>query len=170
MPVVRAVWRLKSCHAHPVGAIAEGPSDERDGAAKGMVSYLNIEPAHASIEIGHIWLGPGIQNSRAATEALWLLLHHALDDLDYRRMEWKCDALNAASRAAANRLGFSYEGIFYEHRVVKGHNRDTAWFSILDGEWPAIRLNFQRWLSPDNFDAAGRQRQSLRALNWSAGE
>ncbi|HET7034913.1 MAG TPA: GNAT family protein [Thermomicrobiaceae bacterium] len=143
--------------------------DERDGAAQGMASYLNIEPAHASIEIGHIWLGPGVQNSRAATEALYLLLHHALDELGYRRMEWKCDARNAASRSAAHRLGFSFEGIFYQHRVVKGHNRDTAWFSILDGEWPAIRANFQHWLTPENFDANGRQRASLRALNWGAG-
>jgi RimJ/RimL family protein N-acetyltransferase len=144
-------------------------SDSGSGQAAGMASYLNIEPAHGSIEIGHIWFSPSLQQSRGTTEALYLLLRHALDDLGYRRMEWKCDALNAPSRAAATRLGFSFEGIFYQHRVVKGLNRDTAWFSILDGEWPPLRANFEAWLSPGNFDETGRQRRSLRELNWPAG-
>jgi len=138
--------------------------------AGGMVSYLNIEPKASSIELGHIWFGPAMQNTAAATEALFLLLRHALDDLGYRRVEWKCDALNAASRRAAVRLGFAFEGIFYQHRVVKGRNRDTAWFALLDGEWPSIRANFETWLAPDNFDAAGRQRRSLGALNRATRE
>ena len=102
------------------------------GTAEGVASLMTIEPDHRSIEIGHIWLGPGLQRTPAATEALYLLIAHAMDDLGYRRMEWKCNAANAASRAAAVRLGFTHEGVFYQHRIVKGCNRDTAWFSILD--------------------------------------
>lgn len=137
------------------------------GNAEGVASLMTIEPAHRSIEIGHIWLGPGLQRTPAATEALYLLIAHAMDreDLGYRRMEWKCNAANATSRAAAVRLGFTHEGVFYQHRIVKGCNRDTAWFSILDAEWPAIRANFEAWLDPANFDAEGRQRRSLGDLN-----
>ena len=135
------------------------------GRAEGVASLMSIEPAHRSIEIGHIWLSPELQRTPAATEGLFLLIAHALDDLGYRRMEWKCNAANAASRGAACRLGFTHEGVFYQHRVVKGCNRDTAWFSILDHEWPAIRANFVSWLDPANFDADGRQRQSLGDLN-----
>ena len=135
------------------------------GRAEGIASLMNIVPANRSIEIGHIWLGPSLQRSPAATEALYLLIAHALDDLGYRRMEWKCNAANAASRAAACRLGFIHEGVFHQHMIVKGANRDTAWFSILDREWPAIRANFATWLDPSNFDAEGLQRQSLGGLN-----
>jgi RimJ/RimL family protein N-acetyltransferase len=135
------------------------------GRLEGVASLMTIEPAHRSIEIGHIWMGPDLQRTPAATEALYLLIAHALDDLGYRRMEWKCDAANAKSRGAACRLGFTHEGVFYQHRIVKDRNRDTAWFSILDHEWPAIRENFTAWLDPENFDAEGRQRQSLGALN-----
>jgi RimJ/RimL family protein N-acetyltransferase len=135
------------------------------GKAEGVASLMTIEPAHRSIEIGHIWLGPGLQRTSAATEALFLLIAHAMDDLGYRRMEWKCNAANAASRAAAIRLGFTHEGVFYQHRVVKGCNRDTAWFSILDHEWPALRANFEAWLDPANFDEEGRQRRSLGEMN-----
>jgi RimJ/RimL family protein N-acetyltransferase len=135
------------------------------GRAEGVASLLAIEPDHRSIEIGHIWLGPELQNTPAGTEAIYLLVAYAMDELGYRRMEWKCDAANAASRGAAIRLGFIHEGIFYQHRIVKGRNRDTAWFSILDREWPAIRANFEAWLDPANFDEAGRQRQSLGDLN-----
>jgi RimJ/RimL family protein N-acetyltransferase len=137
----------------------------RSGKAEGIASLMAIEPAHRSIEIGHIWLGPGLQRSPAATEALYLLIAHAMDDLGYRRMEWKCDSANAASRGAACRLGFTHEGVFYQHRIVKDRNRDTAWFSILDSEWPAIRANFEAWLDPGNFDEEGRQRRSLGELN-----
>jgi RimJ/RimL family protein N-acetyltransferase len=135
------------------------------GKAEGVASLMTIEPAHRSIEIGHIWLGPGLQRTPAATEALYLLIAQAIDDLGYRRMEWKCNAANAASRAAAVRLGFIHEGVFYQHRIVKGCNRDTAWFSILDGEWPALRASFEAWLDPANFDEEGRQRRSLGELN-----
>jgi len=139
--------------------------DGRDGKAAGMASFLRIEPKNGVIEIGHIWLAQSLRNSREATEGLYLLMRNALDDLGYRRLEWKCDALNAASRKAATRLGFAFEGIFYQHMIYKGHNRDTAWFSILDSEWSAIRANFETWLSPDNVDADGNQRQSLSDLN-----
>jgi RimJ/RimL family protein N-acetyltransferase len=132
---------------------------------EGIASLMSIEPVHRSIEIGHIWLGPGLQRTPAATEALFLLIAHALDDLGYRRMEWKCNAANAASRAAACRLGFIHEGVFYQHRIFKGMNRDTAWFSILDHEWPALRANFETWLDPANFDVEGKQRRSLGDLN-----
>jgi RimJ/RimL family protein N-acetyltransferase len=134
------------------------------GKAAGMASYLNIVPANGTIEIGHIWFAPKLQKSRAATEAIFLLMRHAFDDLRYRRLEWKCDALNEPSRRAAARFGFTYEGTFRQHMIVKGRNRDTAWFALLDCDWPAVRAAFQRWLAPDNFDAAGRQRTSLSAL------
>lgn len=139
--------------------------DSAGGPASGMASFLNIVPIIGTIEIGHIWFGLALQNTAAATEALYLMMSHALDELGYRRLEWKCNALNRASRSAAVRLGFTFEGIFYQHSVVKGRNRDTAWFSILDDEWPAIRENFLQWLAPDNFDAEGRQRSSLSAMN-----
>jgi RimJ/RimL family protein N-acetyltransferase len=131
----------------------------------GMATYLDIRPATGSIEIGYIWFAPFLQRTRQATEALFLMLRHAFDDLKYRRMQWRCNALNEKSCAAALRLGFTYEGIFYQHMVVKGHNRDTAWYSLLDSEWPRIRSNFERWLAPSNFDEQGRQASSLRRLN-----
>jgi len=138
--------------------------DRDRGEALGQASYLRIEPALGSIEIGHIALGPALQRTPAATEALYLMARHAFDDLGYRRLEWKTDALNARSRRAAERLGFTFEGIFRQHLVVKGRNRDTAWFSIIDGEWPPIRAAFEEWLAPGNFDPEGRQRRSLAAI------
>ena len=135
------------------------------GKAEGVASLMRIDEKNGVIEIGHIWLGPGLQQTIAATEALFLLINEPMTQLAYRRMEWKCNAANAGSRAAAVRLGFLYEGTFYQHLIVKGHNRDTAWFSILDHEWPALRANFQAWLAPENFDEHGRQRQSLGELN-----
>jgi len=141
---------------------------EASGQASGMASYLNIVPANGTIEIGHIWFSPQLQKTRAATEAIFLMIRHAFEDPGYRRVEWKCDALNEASKRAARRFSFTYEGTFRQHMVVKGRNRDTAWFAILDHEWPAIRAAFERWLSPDNFDADGRQRASLSALMASA--
>ena len=142
-------------------AIRSGQS----GPAAGMASFLNIRPKDGVIEIGHIWFGLALQNTRDSTEALYLMMRYAFDDLGYRRLEWKCDARNQPSRNAAARLGFAYEGTFYRHLIVKGHNRDTAWFSILDTEWPAIRANFEAWLSLDNFDDAGRQVRSLGEMN-----
>jgi RimJ/RimL family protein N-acetyltransferase len=139
--------------------------DRGTGKAAGVASFLNIHPTPGTIEVGHIWFAPVLQRTPTATEALFLLLRHALDDLGYRRMEWKGNALNRASRRAAVRLGFSFEGIFYQHMIVKGRNRDTAWFAILDGEWPRLRANFEAWLAPENFDEAGRQRSSLLERN-----
>jgi RimJ/RimL family protein N-acetyltransferase len=138
--------------------------DRDSGVARGMASYLRIEPLHGVIEIGHIWFAPALQRTRQATEAIFLLARHAFDDLGYRRLEWKCDALNAPSRRAAERFGFTYEGVFRQHMVVKGRNRDTAWYSITDAEWPSRRAAFEAWLSPDNFDPEGRQRHSLAEM------
>ena len=131
------------------------------GKAAGMASLMRITPEHGVIEIGHIWLSPGLQQTREATDALFVMMRHALDELGNRRLEWKCDALNAPSRRAALRLGFTFEGIFRQHMVYKGRNRDTAWFAILDHEWPRLRAAYQAWLSDDNFDADGRQRKPL---------
>ncbi len=139
--------------------------DQRTGWATGMASYLNIHPAPGTIEIGHIMFGAPLQKTPAATEAMFLLMDYAMTEMSYRRLEWKCNALNAPSRKAANRLGFRYEGTFYQHLIVKGHNRDTAWYSILDGEWPRLRANFEQWLSAGNFDANGQQRVQLSELN-----
>ena len=130
----------------------------------GVASYLRMTPDHGVIEIGHIWFGASLRRTTAATEAIYLLAAHAFDDLGYRRLEWKCDSLNQASRRAAERFGFRFEGVFRRHMVVKGHNRDTAWFAITDDEWPAVRAGFRAWLSPDNLDAAGRQRRTLGEL------
>jgi RimJ/RimL family protein N-acetyltransferase len=137
-------------------AIVDRPS----GQALGLASYLRIEPAAGSIEVGHLAYSPGLQRTPAATEAMSLMMGRAFE-LGYRRYEWKCNALNAPSCAAARRLGFVFEGIFRQALVVKGRNRDTAWFSVVDGEWPLLRDRFARWLAPTNFDDRGRQRRSL---------
>lgn len=138
--------------------------DQDTGRPAGMVSYLRITPAHGVIEIGSIWFGPALQRTRQATETIYLLARHVFERLGYRRLEWKCDALNTRSRRAAERFGFSYEGLFRQHMVVKGRNRDTTWFAILDRDWPLIGTAFAAWLAPENFDAAGRQRRSLAAI------
>ena len=140
--------------------------DKATGRATGIAGYLRIDAANGSIEVGHVACSPLLQRTPAATEAMYLLMAGAFD-LGYRRYEWKCDALNAASRAAARRLGFSFEGIFRQVVVVKGRNRDTAWHSIIDREWPAQRAAFLRWLDPRNFDQEGKQRMRLSALNTS---
>ncbi|PJE44065.1 MAG: GNAT family N-acetyltransferase [Pseudomonas sp.] len=132
--------------------------------AVGLLSYLRIAPKDGCIEIGHIAFGRAMQRSPASTEAVYLLAKLALGELDYRRLEWKCNADNARSMRAAKRLGFRYEGLFRQHMVVKGRNRDTAWFAILDSEWPACNAAFERWLAVDNFDAEGRQQQRLQDL------
>jgi RimJ/RimL family protein N-acetyltransferase/NAD(P)H-dependent FMN reductase len=134
------------------------------GRAAGLCAYLRIAPEHGSIEIGHIHLSPRLQHTRAATEIQYLLMRHAFDDLGYRRYEWKCDALNAPSRRAALRLGFRFEGIFLNAVVYKQRSRDTAWFSIVDEEWPQIRRAFEAWFAPENFDTEGRQIHSLASL------
>jgi RimJ/RimL family protein N-acetyltransferase len=131
---------------------------------EGQTSYLDIQPEQGVIEIGAIWFGLGLRRTRAATEALYLMLRAAMDDLRYRRMQWRCNALNAASRGAARRLGFRFEGVFYNHMITKGLNRDTAWYSILDDEWPEVRSILQAWLAPSNFDESGRAKTSLTEL------
>lgn len=137
--------------------------DRATGHCGGIASYLRIDPAAGSIEVGHICISPELQKGIAATEAMWLMMDWAFR-AGYRRYEWKCNALNLASRRAAQRLGFSFEGVFRQATVVKGRNRDTAWFSVIDGEWPALAEAFRAWLAPGNFDAAGRQRESLSDL------
>jgi RimJ/RimL family protein N-acetyltransferase len=139
-----------------------------DDRPLGVLSFLRIAPAAASIEVGNIHLSPALQGTRAATEAQYLLMRHVFDDLGYRRYEWKCDALNAPSRRAALRLGFSFEGIFRQALVYKGRNRDTAWFAMIDGEWPALRGAFERWLDPANFDPEGQQKTALSRLTAAA--
>jgi len=138
--------------------------DGATGRPAGMASFMDIQPKTGVIEIGGIWFAPALQRTRGATEALFLMLAYALDDLGYRRMQWRCNAQNAKSRAAARRLGFRFEGIWFNHLVFKGRNRDTAWYSILDSEWPAIREAIKVWLDPANFDAAGRAKRSLSAM------
>jgi RimJ/RimL family protein N-acetyltransferase len=138
-----------------------GLGDERP---LGMAAYLRIEPESGAIEIGHIWFGAPLKRTTAATEAIFLLAAHAFEDLGYRRVEWKCNALNAASRRAAERFGFEFEGVFLQHMVVKGRNRDTAWYAITDRRWPAIGAGFRSWLAVENFDAEGRQRHALAEL------
>ncbi|WP_279482561.1 GNAT family protein [Aureimonas sp. SK2] len=129
--------------------------------AEGVAALMRLDPANGVVEIGHICLSPGLQQTRAATEAFFLLFERVFDELGYRRLEWKCNDRNAPSKRAAERLGFHHEGLFRQHMVSKGRNRDTAWFSIIDGDWPKVRAGFEAWLDPDNFDRNGRQRRSL---------
>lgn len=135
---------------------------ERAGKATGLASYMRIEPVHGQVEVAGVLLGRALQRTRAATEAIHLLMGHAFDELGYRRFEWKCDSLNEPSRRAALRLGFVEEGRFRNHMVIQGRNRDTDWFSVTDAEWPAVRAAHERWLDPANFDDAGAQLTSLR--------
>lgn len=135
--------------------------DNASGRAVGQAALMRIEPVHRCIEVGNILYTPALQRTRGATEAMYLMARHVFEELGYRRYEWKCNALNEASRRAALRLGFTFEGVFRQHMIVKGRNRDTAWFSMLDCEWPVRKAGFERWLDPSNFDASGRQRSSL---------
>lgn len=138
--------------------------DPATGHALGVAAFLRITPEAGSIEVGHICLSPALQRTPAATEAMVLMMDWAFR-VGYRRYEWKCNALNMPSRRAAQRLGFSYEGIFRNHMVIKGRNRDSAWFSVIDSEWPALSEAFKAWLSPSNFDSAGKQRERLSDLS-----
>jgi RimJ/RimL family protein N-acetyltransferase len=135
--------------------------DRASSRAVGYASFMRIEPAHRVIEVGSILFTPKLQRTAGATESMYLMARYVFDDLCYRRYEWKCDALNEPSRRAALRLGFKYEGTFRQHMIVKGKNRDTAWYSMLDSEWPERKEAFERWLSPSNFDDEGRQERSL---------
>ena len=139
--------------------------DRASGKAAGVAAYLRIRPGVGVIEVGNIAYSPRLQKTATATEAMYLMMARAFDELGYRRYEWKCDALNAASRNAATRLGFSFDGIFEQALVYKGRNRDTAWYSILDRDWPVLKKAFLAWLDPANFDAAGHQKRALEA--WS---
>lgn len=141
--------------------------DARTGRAIAATALMRIDPTMGTIEVGHVAYSPLIQRTPAGTEAQYLLMRRVFDELGYRRYEWKCDALNAPSRAAALRYGFSFEGVFRQAVVYKGRNRDTAWFSVIDTEWPRLRAAFERWLAPSNFDAAGRQRRTLASLRES---
>ena len=135
--------------------------DKATGVAGGRQTFMRITPEHGVIEVGGILWGPAIARTRVATEALFLHARHAFDSLGYRRFEWKCNALNEPSMRAARRFGFTFEGVFRSHMVVKGRSRDTAWFAMIDADWPGIRQGFERWLAPENFDREGRQKLRL---------
>jgi RimJ/RimL family protein N-acetyltransferase len=138
---------------------------DAQGRAVGLITLMSIRPEARVVEVGHVVYSPALQRTPLATEAQYLLARYAFETLGYRRYEWKCHALNTASHDAALRLGFTYEGTFRQHVIAKGRNRDTDWFSMLDREWPARKAAFERWLAPDNFDTAGKQRTSLRQLH-----
>lgn len=138
--------------------------DRASGEARGVASFLRIDAANGVIEVGHIAYAPALQRTSAATEAMYLLMRRVFDELGYRRYEWKCDALNAPSQAAARRLGFTYEGTFRQAVIYKGRNRDTAWYAITDRDWPRLRAGFEAWLAPENFDLTGRPRRRLGEL------
>ena len=142
--------------------------DKASASAAAYAALMRVEPAHRCIEVGNILFAPTFQHTRGATEAMYLMARYVFEDLGYRRYEWKCNALNQPSRRAALRLGFTFEGIFRQHMIVKGRNRDTAWFSMLDAEWPARKSAFERWIHSSNFDAEGRQKTSLSALTSNA--
>jgi RimJ/RimL family protein N-acetyltransferase len=157
----RAGIELKARSADPLFfAIVDNAS----GRAVGYQTFLRIEPEHRVIEVGNILYTPAMQRTPGATEAQYLFARYVFDELGYRRYEWKCNALNAPSRRAAERFGFSFEGIFRQHMIVKGRNRDTAWFAMLDSEWPERKAAYERWLKPDNFDDEGRQKTRLSDL------
>lgn len=138
--------------------------DAKTGKAVGVATFMRIDRTHGVIEVGNINYSPLLQRTPAATEAMFLMMARVFDELGYRRYEWKCDSLNAPSRAAALRLGFQFEGIFRQAVVYKKRNRDTAWFSMIDSEWPTLKRAYEQWLAPANFDADGRQRQNLADL------
>jgi len=154
-------WMRKSC-------LGEDPLfhaivERKTGEAVGVAIYLRIDPPVGVIEVGHINYSPLLQRKAAASEAMFLMMGRVFDELGYRRYEWKCDALNAPSRRAALRYGFRFEGIFRQATIYKERNRDTAWYSIIDSEWPALKAEYERWLDPGNFDKDGRQRTPLKA-------
>jgi len=161
------LWmHLAALEESPVDvAFALVPTEgEYAGRPAGLASYLRIEPSTGQLEIGGVLFARALQRTRAATEAVHLLMRHAFDDLGYRRFEWKCDSLNEPSRRAAARFGFVYEGRFRNHMITKGRNRDTDWFSVTDVEWPVVKAAHERWLDPANFDADGRQATALRDI------
>jgi RimJ/RimL family protein N-acetyltransferase len=138
--------------------------DKASGKAVGYATLMRIDPTHRVIEVGNIMYGTPLQKTPGATEAQYLLMRYVFDKLGYRRYEWKCNSLNAPSRRAADRFGFTFEGIFRSHMIIRGRNRDTAWYSILETEWPKQKRAFEAWLQPDNFDASGHQKKTLNAF------
>jgi len=155
-------WANAACQGED--PLSHAIIDNVTGKAVGTAAFLRIEPQTGVIEIGSLAFSPRLQRRAPATEAMYLMMRRVFDELGYRRYEWKCDSLNAPSRAAAERLGFRYEGLFRQATVTRGRNRDTAWFSVIDGEWPALKAAFERWLDPANFAADGTQRRSLASL------
>lgn len=153
-------WLEASCQGYDPQFYAV--MDRRSGEAVGMASFLRIDRANGVIEVGHIHFSPRLQRTAMATETMYLMMHQVFEGLGYRRYEWKCDDLNGPSRRAAERLGFQYEGRFRQAVVYKGRNRDTAWYSIIDSDWPRLQQGFLQWLASDNFDADGRQKRSLQ--------
>jgi RimJ/RimL family protein N-acetyltransferase len=139
-------------------------TDARTSEALGVAAYLRIEPQHRVIEVGHILYTPRLQRTAGATEAMYLMAQYVFEELGYRRYEWKCNSLNEPSRHAALRLGFSFEGLFRQHMIIKGRNRDTAWFSMMDAEWPERKAAFEEWLTPSNFDGEGKQIKPLARM------
>ena len=138
-------------------AVFHAVVDRATGETRGYASFMRIDPPNRVIEVGNVLFAPTLQTTTGATEAMYLMARHAFEDLGYRRYEWKCNDLNAPSKRAAVRLGFRFEGVFRQHMIVKGQIRDTAWFSMLDTEWPSRKAAFEAWLAPENFDADGRQ-------------
>jgi RimJ/RimL family protein N-acetyltransferase len=153
-------------HAKEIGSAARffAILPKTTGKAAGYASFMRIDAPNGVIEVGNVLFSPQLQRTPAATEAMYLMMRHAFDDLGYRRYEWKCNAQNLPSRKAADRLGFSFEGVFRQHMVVKGKNRDTAWYSLLDSEWPARKRIFEVWLAPENFEKDGQQKRSLSSF------
>src|SRR5262249_52660726 len=144
--------------------------DRETGRAAGMTSFLRIVPADGVIETGHIWYAPVLQDTRQSTEAIFLMAAYAFDTLGNRRFEWKCNARNTPSRVAATRLGFTFEGIFRQHMIIKQRNRDTAWYAMIDRDWPAIKSAFESWLDPTNFDSTGREKKKLAASKFAGAQ
>jgi len=184
-----ALWQAVQGHDEAWNWLADGPYSREEGlaealeakqsglaarffailpgsnsAAAGYASLMRMDPANGVIEVGNIMFSPSLQRTPAATEAMFLMARYIFEELGYRRYEWKCNALNLPSRRAAERLGFTFEGIFRQHMIVKGRNRDTAWYSMLDSEWPACKSAFEAWLAPENFDAEGTQKRALSSL------
>jgi RimJ/RimL family protein N-acetyltransferase len=169
-PDCRAFLSSLEAKASSTSAVFFAIVDQASQRAVGYLSLMRIEPAHHCLEVGNILYTPALQRTRGGTEAIYLIARHVFEDLRYRRLEWKCNALHQKSRRAALRYGFQFEGLFRQHMIVKGKNRDTAWFSMLDGEWPQRKANFEAWLDPANFDSDGRQLTSLSALNGVSDE
>ncbi len=186
----RALWQAVSGHDDVWRWLGDGPYSREDDlgealalketgsaarffailpefapTAAGYASLMRMDPANGVIEVGNVMFSPSLQRTPAATEAMYLMARSIFEDLGYRRYEWKCNAGNLPSRRAAQRLGFTFEGIFRQHMIVKGQNRDTAWFSMLDSEWPARKQAFEAWLAPENFDQDGRQKRSLSSFS-----